>query len=146
MYFSFWLRNFSLKIPFASKEWITCNFNAYPRIMIYVAVNEKNKIVGYIQLLQKSGFRKETVIELEQIAVLPAFQGKKIGTELINRSLESVKKYLKSQNSILKAVMVTTRSDNHVQHLYEKTLGAITSATIQNLYSADEVIMVARYI
>lgn len=131
---------------YASRKWVSCNFNAYPRIMMYVATDEKNNIIGYIQWLQKSGFRKESVMELEQIGVLQRYQGKKIGTELIRRSLEFVKAYLASQNSILKAVIVTTRSDNFAQNLYEKTLGAKVSATIKNLYSADEVVMVAKYI
>lgn len=135
----------AFKRQFASHKWITCNFNAYPRIMMFVAVNEKNEIVGYIEWIQKSGFRKETVIELEQIAVLPEFQGKKIGTELINCSLKFVREYLNSQNSILKAVMVTTRTDNLAQELYKKTLGAEIVVTIKNLYSADEVVMVAKY-
>jgi hypothetical protein len=39
---------------------------------------------------------------------------------------------------------VTTRTDNHAQRLYRKALGATPEAVIQDLYSADEVIMVAR--
>lgn len=128
----------------ASRKWIACNFLAYPKIMIYVALNEEDQITGYIQWLQKSGFRKESVIELEQIAVLPTLQGKNIGTELITQSLELVKEYLLSQHSILKAVIVTTRSDNQAQRLYEKTLNAKVIACIPDLYSTDEVIMVAR--
>jgi ribosomal protein S18 acetylase RimI-like enzyme len=127
-----------------SVEWVTCNFNAYPRIMIFVALNKENQLVGYIQWLQKSGFRKDAVVELEQIAVLPVFQGMSIGTKLINQSLALVKKYLISQNSVLKAVMVTTRSDNAAQNLYKKLLGVEISATISDLYSHDEVIMVSR--
>lgn len=127
-----------------SVEWVTCNFNAYPRVMIFVAINRENQLVGYIQWLQKSGFRKEVVAELEQIAVLPIFQGISIGTELINQSLELVKEHFVSQNSVLKAVMITTRSDNAAQNLYKKLLRAEISATISDLYSHDEVIMVSR--
>ncbi len=101
--------------------------------------------MGYIQWLQKSGFRKESVIELEQIAVLPTFQSKNVGTELIKQSLEFVRGYLTSQNSILKAIMVTTRSDNYAQRLYEKTLNAKANACITDLYSADEIVMIARF-
>lgn len=129
-----------------SIEWVTCNFNAYPRIMIFVAINKENLLIGYIQWLQKSGFRKEAVVELEQIAVLPLFRGMGIGSELINQSFALVKKYLISQNSLLRAVMVTTRSDNAAQNLYRKLLGVEVSATISDLYSHDEVIMVSREI
>ena|SRR3990167_10021948 len=129
----------------ASRKWVTCNFNAFPRIMMYVAENETNEIVGYIQWLQKSGFRQESVVELEQIAVSPPFQSNNIGTELVVRSLEFVKQYLLNHDSILKAVIVTTRSDNHAQRLYEKTLNAKVQACISDLYSADEVVMVAKF-
>jgi ribosomal protein S18 acetylase RimI-like enzyme len=131
---------------FGSMKWITCNFSAYPRIMMFVAVNELNQIVGYIQWLQKSGFRKETVIELEQIAVLPVFRGKNIGTKLIIKSLKLVKEYLTQQNSILKAVIVTTRADNTAQHLYERTLGAKATVIIKDLYSHDEVVLISRFL
>lgn len=136
----------AFKRQLSSKEWISCNFNAYPRIMVYVAVTEASKIVGYIQWIQKSGFRNEAVIELEQLAVLPDHQGNKIGTKLINVSLEAIKNYLAIKNSKLKSVIVTTRADNFAQRLYQKTLNAKISAYIKDLYSADEVIMIAKMI
>ena len=36
-----------------SEEWIRCNFAAFPRIIIFVARNEEDQIVDYIQWLQK---------------------------------------------------------------------------------------------
>lgn len=36
---------------YASKKWVSCNFNSYPRILMYVAVNEEVQVVGYIQWL-----------------------------------------------------------------------------------------------
>jgi len=51
-----------------SRDWIQCNFNAYPRMQLFVA--EKDGVIaGYIHWTQKSGFRKAVVLELEQIAV-----------------------------------------------------------------------------
>lgn len=60
----------------------------------------------------KSGFRRETVIELEQIAVLPQMQGQKIGSLLITESLEQVRIFPSEMEFSIKAVMVTTRADN----------------------------------
>lgn len=128
----------------ASRKWVKCNFNAYPRIMMFAAENGDGHIVGYIQWIQKSGFREEAVIELEQIAVLPDFQDKGVGTKLINESLSNIKGYLNDQGSLLKAIIVTTRSDNKVQSLYKKVLNAYVAGTIKNLYSHDEVIMLVR--
>jgi ribosomal protein S18 acetylase RimI-like enzyme len=128
-----------------SVKWVACNLNAYPRIIMFVAESEAGDVIGYIQWLHKSGFRKEAVIELEQIAVLPEFQGNGIGAKLINDSLIHLTQYLVENGSKLKAVLVTTRSDNAAQKLYKRILGADIAAIIKNLYSYDEVIMLARF-
>ncbi len=84
-------------------------------------------------------------MELEQLAVRPPFQGQGIGKTLITQSLELVRKDLADQGSRLKHVIVTTRADNNrAQALYKNLLRAEVEATITNLYSADEVFMVAR--
>ena len=126
-----------------SYEWLECNLKAYPRFLSFVA-EVNNQIVGYIIWAQKSGFRAEAVLELEQLAVSPQFQGQGIGRNLIEKSLPLVKEELAKKNSTLKHIMVTTRADNHAQELYKSTLGAEVEATISNLYSADEVLMIAR--
>ena len=126
-----------------SQKWIECNFNAYPRILIYVAECDAS-IVGYIQWIQKSGFRNEAVIELEQIAVLEEYRGKGVGRVLILESLDLVKKHLKNCESVVKSIIVTTRVDNDAKKLYESTLGVKEEHVIKRLYSGDEVILIAR--
>jgi len=65
-----------------SFEWLECNLKAFPRFLSFVAeVNDS--IVGYITWSQKSGFRPEVILELEQIAVLPKHHSKGIGKSLI---------------------------------------------------------------
>lgn len=126
-----------------SVKWISCNFAAFPRILMFVVRNEEDKVIGYIQWIQKSGFRQQSVIELEQIAMLKSQQGKGIGTLLIKQSLKQIKDYLADKNSTLKAILVTTRTDNQARELYEKVLKAKEIAVIKDLYSCDEVIMLA---
>ncbi len=126
-----------------SKDWLQCNLSASPRFLNFVAESE-GEIVGYIIWVQKSGFRSEAVLELEQLAVLPSAQGKGLGKKLILDSLPQVKQKLAEQGSTLKHVLVTTRADNFAQKLYQSTLGAEVETTISNLYSADEVLMIAR--
>jgi len=53
---------------------------------------------------------------------------------------------LQFRGASLKHILVTTRDDNQAQHLYKKALNADIEAVIGNLYSHDEVIMVAREI
>ncbi|MFV0439050.1 MAG: GNAT family N-acetyltransferase [Desulfopila sp.] len=126
-----------------SREWLQCCLNGGPRFLNFVALRQ-GEIVGYIVWGQKSGFRPEAVIELEQIAVRPVVQGQGIGRLLIERSLPLVNSELARQGSVVRHILVTTRNDNFAQELYQKVLGARVEATIANLYSADEVIMVAR--
>lgn len=62
-----------------SEQWISCNFKAYPRIRLFVAEDE-GMLIGYVQWVEKSGFRKEVVLELEQLAVLSSKQRQGIGS------------------------------------------------------------------
>lgn len=126
-----------------SEQWITCNFNAYPRIRYFVAEDD-GSIVGYIQWIEKSGFRKEVVLELEQIAVLPSQQKRGIGSALISQSLKMINEELQQRSASIKHILVTTRTDNEAQKLYTKALNAQPEAILPNLFSADEVLMIAR--
>ncbi|CDT59306.1 3-oxoacyl-(Acyl carrier protein) synthase [Vibrio coralliirubri] len=126
-----------------SRDWLQCNLSASPRFLNFVAESE-GEVIGYIIWVQKSGFRPKAVLELEQLAVLPTAQGKGLGKKLILDSLPQVKQKLAEQGSTLKHVLVTTRADNFAQKLYQSTLGAEVETTISNLYSADEVLMIAR--
>lgn len=128
-----------------SREWMEANYRARPKTFCFVIEQPGSaQIGGYIFWTQKSGFRPEVVLELEQLAVRPDAQGQGLGRALIEQSLPLVKQCLAEQGSVLKHLIVTTRADNHAQHLYRKTLGAEVEAVIKNLYSADEVLMVAR--
>lgn len=127
----------------SSVEWIECNFRAFPRIQYFV-IECENRLVGFIQWIQKSGFRSEVVLELEQIGVLPIYQSKGYGRLLIERSVPLVRQQLESRGASIRHILVTTRSDNVAQNLYATSLGAEVEATISNLYSTDEVLMIAR--
>ena len=125
-----------------SEEWIKCNLNAYPLKRLFV-VEIVSTIIAYILWGEKSGFRQEAVIELEQLAVSNAHQGKGVGYALILESFDAVAQAIAERGAIVKSVLVTTRADNAAQRLYRKALGVEVIATIPVLYSADEVIMMA---
>ena len=127
-----------------SRDWIQSLFRSYPRSRIFVADSDE-KILGYCVWTEKSGFRKEAVLELEQVAIEEISRGKGIGRSLIEQSLEMVKECLSDRGSCLKAVLVSTRTDNTAQKLYAHSLGAEPIAVIPGLYSADEVLMVRMY-
>lgn len=58
-----------------SYKWLECSLNCFPRMLCFVAT-EQDEIVGYIIWAQKSGFRPEAIVELDQIAVKVAHQKK----------------------------------------------------------------------
>ncbi len=97
-----------------------------------------------MQWIEKSGFRKEVVLELEQIGVRPSSQKQGIGSSLISESLKMIQDELKQRNASLKHILVSTRTDNDAQKLYKKVLNAQPEVVISNLFSADEVLMIAR--
>lgn len=126
-----------------SEQWISCNFKAYPRIRLFVAEDDE-MLLGYVQWIEKSGFRKEVVLELEQIAVLSSKQKQGIGSSLISESLTLIKEELNQRNATIKHVLVSTRTDNDAQKLYKKVLNAQSEVIVPNLFSADEVLMISR--
>lgn len=75
-----------------AKKWVACNFSAFPRTQYFIA-REKDKISGYIFWMEKGGFRKKSIFELEQIAVAKNFQGQGVSSQLIEKSLLEIKKY-----------------------------------------------------
>jgi predicted N-acetyltransferase YhbS len=76
-----------------SYQWLQCNLKAFPRFLSFVA-EDNDSVVAYIVWAQKSGFRQEVVLELEQIAVSPRCHGMGIGRELIKGSLLLVREQL----------------------------------------------------
>jgi ribosomal protein S18 acetylase RimI-like enzyme len=126
-----------------SENWIACNLRAYPRMQYFVALVD-SEIVGFIHWTQKSGFRAEAVLELEQIAVIAEKRNLGVGRKLIEASIPMVNAQLDESGAKIRHIMVTTRADNYAQKLYRKRLGAEVECTITDLYSADEVIMMAR--
>ncbi|MGH9921223.1 MAG: GNAT family N-acetyltransferase [Nitrososphaerales archaeon] len=125
------------------RKWIKARHNSYPAGQFFVGALGK-KIVGYILWIELGGFRKEAVIELDQIAVSPDYQGKGFGKTIIKESLKSVSSYIKKRGSTLKLVKVTTGTTNEAQKLYKDTLHAQPVAIIPDFFRSDEVIMIAR--
>ena len=128
---------------FHSRDWIAANARSYPKTRVYVA-ERVGQVVGFVMWSEKSGFRAQAVVELAQVAVAAEHRRQGIAEALIRRSLAEVEKELAARSATLKAVFVSTRSDNGAQKLYRKALGAEVEATISSLYSGDEVLMVAR--
>lgn len=91
-----------------SKSWIKCNLNAYPRVMIFVARDEQDKIIGYIQWIQKNGFTKQSRFELEQLAVIKDKNQNIVEKLLFEKSFEHIEKYLSDSKSVLKSIVIST--------------------------------------
>lgn len=124
------------------KEWIRLKYIGYPANRYYVI--EDNEVRGYVLWIELGGFRKDAVIELEQIAIEKMYQGKGLGSRLIKESLKDVKRELEIRGSNLKLIKVTTGTSNEAQRLYKKVLNAKPVAIIPDFFRGDEVIMIAR--
>jgi ribosomal protein S18 acetylase RimI-like enzyme len=125
-----------------SLTWVKATLSAVPRILSFVLLLD-DRIVGYIFWAQKSGIRPAAVLELEQVAVLSEFQRRGNGEHLIRESLTLVVAELRSNGQSVKSVLVSTRADNDATHLYSRVFGARIVASIEGLYSATEVLMLA---
>ncbi len=125
-----------------AKEWITIKYNGYPINRYYII--EDNEVKGYILWVELGGFRREAVLELEQIAISPKYQSKGLGSTLVRESLKEINKEIVARGSSIKLVKVTTGVDNQVQRLYKKVLNVKPIAIIPDLFRGDEVILVAR--
>jgi len=122
-----------------------------PPIMQYWAAGEPSsgKVIGYIRWVEHGGIRPKAVIELEQIAIDPDYQGEGIATSLVDYSIGELSEQLRRDQRTIKLVYVMTGDKNRVQRLYRKTLGAKVSSRIPSFYedselNVDEVIMIAR--
>ncbi len=124
-----------------SEIWVAATLAAAPRMLAFVAEDESSHVVGYIFWAQKSGIRPSAVLELDQIAILAEFRGLGFAKHLIKESLSIVSSDLRGNHQTVKSVLVSTRADNHAQRLYAEVLGAKVVATIEDLYSATEVLM-----
>jgi ribosomal protein S18 acetylase RimI-like enzyme len=127
-----------------ARDWVEATWRATPRTTYFVLMNAGGQIGGYILWMEKGGFRKSAVLELEQIGVTSTWRGKGCAKSLIQESIRAMKARLEVQGRILKLVEVTTSTDNKAQRLYANTLGALAVATIRDLFDDDEIIMVAR--
>ncbi|MDD1016552.1 GNAT family N-acetyltransferase [Pseudomonas rubra] len=126
----------------ASDLWVQATLSAYPRLLPFVLVLD-GQIAGYIFWAQKSGIRPAATLELDQIAIAARHQGHGYGEHLIRESLALATASLHGTGQTLKSILVSTRADNAAQRLYAKVLGAKVVASIEGLYSATEVIMLA---
>lgn len=127
-----------------AQKWVFCNFQAWPRFH-YFTLKEKNKLIGYILWYFKGGWRQNSVLELEQIAIDQKYRGCGFGSKLINDSLNQLKNYLKKERRKLKTVLVTTGTEQKAKKIYEQVLNAKPAAKINGLFRGDEIILIRRY-
>ena len=120
--------------------WIRSSLRAYPRGVYYVMTVDGDTC-GYILWCVKNGFRPESIVELEQVAIHPDFAGRGLGRELIETSIDRFKGHVEALGHSIGAILVTTSDGNFAEGLYESTLGVSRSATIANYGSGTEVIL-----
>ena len=121
-------------------EWIDAIYHSYPKGVYYV-LEVNNEVIGYILWCFKNGFRKKSIIELEQVGVHPDFSGKGFGRVLIKDSFDEFKALVKEQGFVVGALLVTTSEGNYAESLYKSILGVETASKIQGYGSGNELIL-----
>ena len=125
------------------RRWVDACWRAAPRMKYWVA-ELRGEIVGYILWIEKGGFRRDAVLELEQVAVRASVRGRGIGEALIRASLGALRGELAARGSHLKLVEVTTGSEQGAIGFYARVLGTEIAARIPDFFRGDEYILIAR--
>ena len=122
--------------PQTAEEWIRCWFRAFPLYQYFVIVADR-EVAGYAGWQIHGGFsRPEPVVEFEQIGVDPKFEGKGLGTKLMNESMHQVVSWLCQKNSRIEShvtvvVWVYAMNFNAIT-VYAKSFGdGITGMRVQ---------------
>jgi ribosomal protein S18 acetylase RimI-like enzyme len=132
-----------LRDPDRAREWVAACWRAHPRTRYFVAVR-RAQVIGYILWIEKGGFRDEAIVELEQVAVDPAFRGQGVGSELIRSSLAEVERAIEARGGRIKVVEVTTRAEQGAIEIYRRVLGATIVATLSDHFRGPECLLTAR--
>ncbi len=83
----------------SARKWAECQMRSFPLYHYFMGVSNVN-IIGYIGWQLHGGFlRPEPVIELEQIGIIPAYQGQKFAGELIRESLREMTLWIQKKNN-----------------------------------------------
>ena len=125
------------------RRWVEACWRAAPRMRYWVAVRS-GTVEGYILWMEKGGFRRDAVLELEQVAVRAALRGQGIGEALIRTSLDALRESLRARGSRLKLIEVTTGSEQGAIGFYARVLGTEVAAKISDFFRGDEYILIAR--
>lgn len=81
-----------------AKEWVESLFKSYP-IYQYFVVELGSKVAGYAGWQMHGGFhRAEPVIELDQIGIDPAHQGKQLAPQLTRYGIRELADWAKKKN------------------------------------------------
>lgn len=124
-------------------EWVKCCFASFPKSQCFVAEVE-GKMVGLMICTEKSGFRKEAIIDVEQGCVLPEYQGKGIGTSLLMQALPMIAALISERGDVLTTLYGNTRADNALAVGISKTFGAEVVSRVSGIFPADEIFVVVR--
>jgi ribosomal protein S18 acetylase RimI-like enzyme len=125
------------------RRWVEACWRAAPRMQYWVAVRPEG-VVAYILWLEKGGFRRDAVLELEQVAVRSALRGQGIGEALIRTSLDGLRRALHARGAQLKLIEVTTGSEQGAVGFYARVLGTKVAARIPDFFRGEEYILIAR--
>lgn len=82
----------------SAEEWAASWFKAFP-LYQYFVIEVEGAFAGYAGWQMHGGFhRAEPVIELDQLGIDPAYQGRQLGPQLTKYSMREVATWLRQKN------------------------------------------------
>ncbi len=84
--------------PESALEWVMCWYNARP-LYQYFVIEVDGVVAGYAGWQVHGGFqRAEPVIELDQLGIDKAYQGQRLGPELVRASVDELTAWIQTKN------------------------------------------------
>ena len=119
------------------KEGVEVFRNETKKFHHYIVAEKNRKITGIVTWLMH-GLPKHQLCELDRIAVLPEYRGKRVSGKLFAALIKDIKLFYKKNKSKLRKLYLLTHADNaRAQRFYEK-LGFKHETTLKQHYYKDK--------
>ena len=103
----------------------------------YIVAEENDKIIGIVTWLMH-GLPKHQLCELDRIAVLPDYRGKRVSRQLFGALIKDSKALYKKNKSKLRKLYLLTHADNIRAHKFYEKLGFKHETTLKQHYYKDK--------
>ena len=108
----------------------------------YIVAEEDKKIIGFVTW-QMHGLPKHQLCELDRIAVLPEWRGKKVAQQLFQKLIDDARTHYKKYGFIVRKLYLLTHRDNSVAQKFYSKMGMKKETVLKDHFykGKDELVM-----